>query len=103
MTFMLISKLVVTSSQLANGFVMLVQDSRMTVSMPISGIVIALEAKQYIFTNPSPSLKVSRPDGVVSIARPDQVAVVTEDIRRGLTGPVLLGGCVWVARKGRDK
>jgi len=90
----LVDQLVVTGAQLADGLVVLVHDGDVAMTVTVSGVVVALEAEQDVFALPASSLEVGRPDAVDTIAGPDQVTIVAEDVGSGLARAMLLGGSV---------
>ena len=100
---MLVDQLVVPSAQFADGLVVLVHDSDVAMAVAVAGIVVTFKAEQDVLALPASSLEVGRPDAVDAVARPDQVAVVTEDVGAGLARAVLLGGGVGVPGKGSHK
>lgn len=100
---MLIDQLMITPPHLPNGLVPLIKEGNMPMSMPIPSIMITFKAKQYILSLPSPDLEISGPDTVDTVAGPDQIAIVAEDIRACLAGLVLLGGGIGVAGEWGDK
>lgn len=100
MELMLVGQLVVSSTQFADGFIVLIHDGGMAVPVSVPGVVIALEAKQNIFTLPASHLEVGRPDRVVRVAGPDQLTVVAEDVRGRLERAV---GAFRVSRKGGNE
>jgi hypothetical protein len=71
MELMLVSELMVSSTQLTNSLVVLIHDSGVTMSMTISSIVVTLETEEHILALPLCSLEVGCPDGIYAVARPD--------------------------------
>jgi hypothetical protein len=65
-------------------------------AMSITRIMIALEAEENVFSFPFRCLEVGGPDRVDAVARPDQIAVVAENIWPSLTWAMLLSGRVRV-------
>lgn len=102
MELMLIHQFMVTSTQLANRLIVLVQNGRMAMTMAISRVMVTLETEEDILAFPFGSLEIGRPDGVVGIARPNEFAIISEDVRSLLSGSVELG-LGPLARKRGDK
>jgi hypothetical protein len=86
----LVNQFMVSSPELANSLIVLIQESHMSMAMPVSSIVIAFKAEENIFAFPSSGLEVGGPDGIDAVARPYKVAIVFEDIRARLARTVLL-------------
>jgi len=95
MELVLVHQLVIASTKLANRLVMSVHDGCMAMPMAITRVMVAFETEQNVFTLPSGSLKIGGPNGVVPIAGPDQVTIITEDIWRGLPRAMHLSGFIW--------
>lgn len=100
---MLINQLVVSSAELPDGLVMLVHEGDVSMAMAVASVVVALEAEEDILALPTASLEVGGPDAIDCITGPDQVSVVTEDVRACLAGTMLLRWRIGVAREGSDK
>lgn len=75
----------------------------MAMPVAVSRIVIAFEARENLPTVPLDGQEVRRPDGVATIAAPDEVSVVTKDVRTCLSGSVLLVGGVLESGERGDK
>ena len=90
MEFMLVGQLVIPSTKLSNGLVMMVQECCVSMTVSIASVMIAFKAEQDILAVPAASLEIGRPDAEVAIPRLDQIAVVAEDIRCRLTRGMLL-------------
>lgn len=103
MKLMLISQLVITRSKFPNRFIMLVQNGSMPMTMAVPRIVITFETEQHVLSVPLPGLEIGSPDRVDAVAGPDEIAVVAEDVWRGLTGTVLCSCGVRVACEGGDE
>ena len=99
----LVDQLVVPGPELPDRLVVLVQEGDVAVPVAVPGVVVALEAEQHVLPSPARRLEVGGPDAVDGVTRPDQVAVVAEDVGAGLAGAVLLGGGVREAGEGRDE
>lgn len=95
----LVDQLVVAGAQLANGLIVLVHDGDVAVSVAVAGIVVAFKAEQHVFALPAGGLEVGRPDAVDAVARPHQVAVITEDVGASLARTVLFGRSIRVPGK----
>lgn len=83
---MLVGELVVARPQFSNGFIMVVHDRSMAVTMTIARVMVSFEAEEDVFALPASLLEVGGPNGVISVARPDQLPIVSEDVRSRLTG-----------------
>lgn len=103
MELVLVGQLVVSGTQLGDKIVALVQDRRVAMPVAVVRVMVPLKAEEHILTVQLGRLEVRRPDAVVAVAGPDQVAVVAEDVRRCLTGAVHLAGCVGEAGEGSDE
>ena len=89
---MLVANLVSSSSQFSRRLIVLVQERYMAVAVAIAWIVISLKASQDRRPFPMNGEKVRRPDTVVSITRPDEVAIVSENVRSSLARSMLFEG-----------
>lgn len=78
---MLVCQAMVSSSQFQNCLVILIQESGMTMSMPVSSIMAPLKRVQDFLTLVSSGLKVCGPDGEICEATPNKITSVSEDIR----------------------
>ena len=94
MEFVLVNQLVVSGAQLTDGLVVLVHDGDVAVAVAITSVVVTLKAEQDVLALPAGSLEVGGPDAVDAVAGPDQVPVITEDVRAGLARAMLLAGRV---------
>ena len=99
----LVDKLVVAGTKLADGLVVLVHQSDMAMAVSVSRVVVALEAEENVLAAPAGGLEIGRPDAVDAVSGPNQIAVVAQDVRPGLAGPMLLGGGVGQARERCDE
>ena len=89
---MLVANLVSASSQFSDRLIVLVQERYMAMPVAIAWIVISLKASQDRRPSPMNCEKVRRPDTVVSITRPDEVAIVLENVRSSLARSMLFEG-----------
>lgn len=103
MELMLISQLMITRPQLTDGLIMLIQDGSMSMTMSITSVMVSLEREENILTLPARRLEVRRPDRVVPVSRPDELAVVAENVRCRLTRAVLFTCGVCVPGEGSDE
>lgn len=99
----LVHKLMIARSEFSNRLIVIIQDGDVTVSMAIPRIMVPFKAKEDVFAPPTGGLEIGRPDAVNPIARPNQVAVITKDIRPGLSRPVLLGRSIWITSEGSNE
>lgn len=103
MELVLVHQLVIPSTQLTDRLIMLVHNGDVPVAMAVPSVVVTLKTEENVLSLPASSLEVGGPDAVQTIARPNKVAVVSEDVRTCLTWTMLFSRRVWVASKGSHK
>lgn len=90
MELVLVHELMITSSELSDCLIVLVQNGSMAMAVTIGRIVITLKAEQDVLTVPTGLLEVGCPDGEVGVSRPDEFAIVTHNVRSFLARAVEL-------------
>jgi hypothetical protein len=80
MQLVLVGQTIIPGPEFANGFIVLVQEGRVFVTVPICYIMASFKAKWNILSLKSSSLKIGSPNRKVREAGQDQIASVCEDV-----------------------
>ena len=101
--FVLVNQLVVSRTQLANGLVVLIHEGNVPMAVAVASVMVTLEAEENVLALPAAGLEVGGPNAVQRVARPDEIAIVPENVWSSLEGPMLLSRSVGLASKGGEK